>query len=233
MHRIFVPADTFPDIHGSDAHYIRDVLRLKAGQELVLLDGSGKSFRANILGIEKDIIKCMIVETISSDTEPQTKITLAQALPKSKKMDLIVEKCTELGVAAIIPMLTERCISKEINLERAKKIAKSSAQQSGRAIIPEISPLMPFKEILKHKEEYDLALIPWELEKENTLKSVLKNSAAPKKIIILIGPEGGFSQEEIALAKASDFTPVSLGKRILRTETAGMSVLSSIFYEFE
>ncbi|MFA6431507.1 MAG: RsmE family RNA methyltransferase [Candidatus Margulisiibacteriota bacterium] len=233
MPRIFVPIDNFPNIHGSDAHYVKDVLRCGVEDEITILDGSGKVFRAKIAEIGKDIVKCQIIEEIINDTEPHTKITLAQALPKSKKMDLIVEKCTELGVSKIIPMLTERCISRDINLERINKIAKSSAQQSGRAIIPEISPLTNFQEVIKLKNTYDLALIPWELEKKTTLKDLLKKSKQPKNILVLIGPEGGFSQTEIKLGTNAGFFTVSLGNRILRTETAGISILSSILYEFE
>ena len=147
-------------------------------------------------------------------------------------MDFIVQKCTELGVSEIIPVVSERSVAKGEKSGRWQKIAKEAAEQSGRALIPKISALTDFKSLLKKKNEFDLALIPWELEKTNKLKAILQNSS-PKNIIILIGPEGGFSSQEIEQAKAAGFIPVSLGKRILRAETAGLAILSMIMYELD
>ena len=150
-------------------------------------------------------------------------------------MDFVVEKCTELGVSQIVPMLTERTVAKEAKLDRWRKLAKEAAEQSGRTVIPAIASLTPFEEILKMKSQFDLALIPWELEKENTLKIVLKTGGQANRktdrLLVLIGPEGGFSQKEISLAKEAGLISVSLGERILRAETAGMAVLSAIMYE--
>ena len=234
MHRIFVTSIQPPEISGSDAHHLRDVLRLKAGDPLELLDGSGKVYDARIVEINKERIICRSISSRPAETEPRLKITLAQAIPKSSKMDFIIEKCTELGVNKIIPLLTERTVKMAAKLERWRKIAKSAAQQSGRCIIPEIAEPLKFGQFLKLRGQYDLALIAWEGEKENTLKKSLQSPLLPPipQILVLIGPEGGFTSQEIELAKAAGFTPVSLGKTILRTETAGLAALAAIMYQF-
>lgn len=241
MRRVFVPAEQIPVITGSDAHHIRDVLRMKTGDRLELLDGTGMVHEAEIKEIKKEKIVCRIIESgktstssvESSKVESRIRITLAQSLLKTSRMDFVVEKCTELGVNQIIPMLTERTVAGKAKLDRWKKIAKSAAEQSGRAIIPEISPLMKFEGVLKMRNQFDLALIPWELEKEKTLKNVLTDPRITElpDILFLVGPEGGFSQKEIKQAIKAGFVPLSLGKRILRAETAGMAVLAAIMYE--
>jgi len=232
MHRFFTTKEQLPNLIGSDVHHLRDVLRMKVGDSLELLDGSGKIYTAKISEIEKNKITCEIISSKQEESEPKVKVTIAQSLPKASKMDLIIEKCTELGVHQIIPMQTERTIAKSPKLDRWKKIAKEAVEQSGRAIIPAISPLTDFQEVLKMRNQFELALIPWELEKNNSLKQAL-TTYRPNHLLILIGPEGGFSQKEIELAKEAGFTPISLGKRILRTETAGIAVLSAIMYEYD
>ena len=235
MPRVFVSAEQIPEITGSDVHHIRDVLRLKAGDPLELLDGTGKIYGAKISKVEKDKIICEILDSRTPDSEPGTRVTLAQALPKARKMDFIVEKCVELGVYRIVPMATERSVAKSAKIDRWEKIAKAAALQSGRSIIPEITGLMTFNEVLKLRGKYDQALIPWELEKVRSLKKHFTDNriSGSPDILIAIGPEGGFSQKEIELAKKAGFASISLGKRILRTETAGMAVLSAIMYELE
>jgi 16S rRNA (uracil1498-N3)-methyltransferase len=231
MHRFFVPKEEIPVITGSDAHQIKDVLRMKAGDELELLDGSGTVYTAKIVEAKKDKIICNILSTRMEEEALKVKVTIAQCLPKAKKMDLIIQKCTELGTAKIIPTLSERSISKSDKLERWKKIAKEASEQCGRTDIPEIRTLTKFEDVVKLKKNYDLALIPWELEKENSLKNIISSFPVPhSSFLILIGPEGGFSQKEVNLAIKEGFKPVSLGKRILRTETAGMAMLSMLNY---
>jgi len=235
MPRFFVPKEQLPIILGQDAHQIKDVLRMKIGDELELLDGTGKIYHAKITEINKDRIICTITRHRTSDIGLRTSVTIAQCLPKQKKMDLIIQKCTELGAAKIIPTLSERSIAKGEKLERWQKIAKEAAEQSGRSTIPEITRLTTFEEVLKLQKDYALALIPWELEKDKSLKQLL-TTALPSPcatIIILIGPEGGFSQEEVSKAQTTGFIPITLGSRILRTETAGMSILSMINYHFD
>jgi len=233
MHRFFVPKGELPIIKGSDAHQIKDVLRMKVGDDLELLDGCGTIYSSKVLEIQKDKVVCDILSNRTEEKAPKVKVTIAQCLPKAKKMDLIIQKCTELGAATIIPTLSERSISKADKLERWKKIAKESAEQSGRSTIPEIYPLLKFKDVLKESKNYDLALIPWELEQSNTLKNSLIFPDNPSlSLIFLIGPEGGFSQSEVNEATTAGFKPVSLGKRILRTETAGMAMLAMLNYAY-
>jgi 16S rRNA (uracil1498-N3)-methyltransferase len=232
MHRFFVSPENIPIITGSDLHHIKDVLRMKAGDPLELLDGTGLIYKAKISKIGKDKIICKIISRRQEESEPAVKVTVAQCLPKRKKMELILQKCTELGAKKFIPTLSERSIAKGEKLERWRKIVKEASEQSGRATVPEVSELLNFEDVLKLSDSYDLSLIPWELEKETTLKSVLQKSSAGK-ILVVIGPEGGFSQEEIRLAKKAGFTAVSLGKRILRAETAGIALLANIIYEKE
>ncbi|OGB88810.1 hypothetical protein A2625_02055 [candidate division WOR-1 bacterium RIFCSPHIGHO2_01_FULL_53_15] len=231
MPRFFVPGEQFPAIAGADAHQIRNVLRMKIGDEVELLDGSGKIYSAKIVRIGKDKVETEIVSEKLEESEPRIKITLAQALPKGQKMDFIIEKAVELGASKIIPLTTERTIAKNAKPERWQKLAKEAAEQSGRALIPEVSPLTRFEEVLKMRNQFNLALIPWELEREMTLKSALVHR--PSSILVLIGPEGGFSHNEITLAKEGGFISVSLGRSILRAETAGLAVLSAIMYELE
>jgi 16S rRNA (uracil1498-N3)-methyltransferase len=230
MPRFFVPKDQIPEITGSDAHQIKNVLRMQKGDVLEILDGAGTVHQARIADIRAGKVVCEITHSTSQENECKIKATIAQCLPKGKKMDLIIQKCTELGVDRIIPVLSERSIAKADKLERWQKIAKEAAEQSGRSTIPEISPLMQFDEVLKLVPNYNLALIPWELEKIANLKSLLSAVRAPLSAIFLIGPEGGFSYQEIDLAKKAGCIPVSLGKNILRTETVGMAVLAMLSY---
>ena len=235
MPRFFTPTEQFPAITGSDAHQVKDVLRMKVGEQLELLTGDGQVHEAKIIGLTKDRVACEVIASRAADGEPKIKITLAQGLPKGRKMDLIVEKCVELGVHRIIPLLTERSIGKEAKLDRWRKIAKEAAEQSRRAIVPDIKPPTKFADVLKLQAQFDLALIPWELEKECSLKKFFTDNRITgySDILIVIGPEGGFSQAEVAAAVKAGFVAVSLGPRILRTETAGLAALASILYELE
>jgi 16S rRNA (uracil1498-N3)-methyltransferase len=236
MPRFFVPKDQVPIITGADAHQIKNVLRLRLSDKLQILDGTGALYHCEIADIEKEKIICRVIETEHLNSERSVKITLAQGLPKGRKMDLIVEKCTEFGVEQIIPITTERAVAKEAKILRWQKIAKEAAEQSGRSTIPEIAPQMHFTDIIKLKTNFDLALIPWELEKETTLKTFLSTHKLPTtnyKILVLVGPEGGFSIPEVANAIKAGFQSVSLGSRILRTETAGLATLAMLNYHFE
>jgi 16S rRNA (uracil1498-N3)-methyltransferase len=232
MPRFFVPKDQIPEITGSDAHQIKNVLRMQKGDTLEILDGTGAIYQAKIADVRAGKVICEITSSTPQENEAKVKVTIAQCLPKGKKMDLIIQKCTELGTDKIIPVLSERSIAKADKLERWQKIAKEAAEQSGRSTIPAISPLMHFEEVLKIISNYDLALIPWELEKTNSLKHQLSLVCSLRSLVFLIGPEGGFSHQEIDLARKAGCVPVSLGKNILRTETAGMAALAMLSYAF-
>lgn len=233
MHRIFVSQDQLPTITGSDVHYIKDVLRLGAGDELELLDGTGKVYLSKIIDIKQDKVICEILESRQQKAEHRTQVAIAQCLPKAKKMSLIIQKCTELGVSRIIPTLSERSIAKGDKHERWLKIAKEAAEQSGRSTIPQIDQLTEFEDVLKTAKDFDLALIPWELEKSISLKKHFTNNriSGSPNILVMIGPEGGFSQQEVEAARNAGFTSITLGPNILRTETAGLAMLAMISYE--
>ncbi len=245
MNRFFVlPGSIDKDIltvSGHDVNHIKNVLRLKAQDELVCFDGKGMEYLCSIESFGKDCVSARILSSQKTDTEPSVKITLVQALPKASKMDLIIQKSVELGVHKIIPITTERTVAKGEKLERWRKISKEAAQQCGRAIIPEVSPVLNFDEFLELapslsrgiSKDFDLKLIPWENEKQISLKSVLKEHTNTNSIAVLIGPEGGFSKKEVAGAVAHGFKPVSLGRTVLRTETAGMAAAAMIIYELE
>ena len=230
MHRFFVPhhqiSGSEVTIEGADADQIKNVLRLKPGEEIEVLDGAGKVYAANIKEVRKDRITCSIASSMSVKNEPKVKIAIIQSIPRESKMDFIIQKCTELGVDKIIPCVSERTIikldddRKDKRLVRWQRIAKEAAEQSSRGMIPTIEEVKRFKDALKESENYDLSIIPWELEEEVSIKDLLKKNKNAKSILIAIGPEGGFSKEEVELAKKSGFKPASLGKRILRTETA-------------
>jgi 16S rRNA (uracil1498-N3)-methyltransferase len=238
--RVFVHHDQITKetvtITGSDVNYLKNVLRLKEGAEVLVLDGKSKVYATRIASLSKDKIICTIIELRSHKSEPTFKVTIAQGIPKAKKMDLIIEKGTELGMYAAIPMLCERSIPlpQEEKLDRWRRIAKEAAEQCGRLVVPQVHKIMRFEDVLKLEKEYDLALIPWEAEKENSLRKILSSLPhPPQKILILIGPEGGFSAQEIETAKAQGFIPVTLGRRILRTETVALSMLSMFMYAYD
>lgn len=218
-------------ISGSDVKHIKNVLRKTIGDEIVCFDGSGKEYLTKIASLDKDTVRLAIHSSSHPTIDHSVKITLAQGLPKSSKMDDIIKKSTELGVNEIIPVLTERSVAKGKKSERWKKIAKEASQQSGRSTVPEIKELISFKEFLSIKHPHDLKLIPWEGEHQQSLKNILRDHPDINTICILIGPEGGFSHEEIQRATDSGFKSVSLGKNILRTETAGPAVIAMVMYE--
>jgi len=243
MYRFFISTDNIKQntakLFGSDVHHIRDVLRLKLGDGLELLDGTGKIYATKIATIKKNEINCEIISFRSSKAEPRIQITIMQSLPKASKMDVIVQKLTELGVYKIIPVISERTVVKlseekeEKRVIRWQKIVKQASEQSARGIVPHVEEIKSFDEATAKAKNFDLALIPWEMEEKKTLKQTLEKNKKIKSILIAIGPEGGFSRDEIEKAKKAGFIPITLGRRILRTETAGIVAVAGILYEFE
>jgi len=234
------------EISGSEAHHLKNVLRKKKGDAVFLFDGKGNEYKAEIERIAELNIKLKIVTKTKKDTEPEIKINLFQSIPKLKKFDFIIEKSTELGVSKIIPVISERVIPK-LSLRatdkqsRWKKISLSAAKQCGRTVIPEICSIVNFTDAVKSigdNTNKSISLIPWECEQKTTMKQLLSDAKAsaahsPLAINVFIGPEGGFSNSEIELAKKYGVIPVTLGKRILRSETAPIVVISNILYELE
>ena len=223
-------------ISGDDVHHIVKVLRMKTGDELLLCDGKGAEYSAKIAQVNKSDITA-VVKARSKREIRYPLITLGQGLPKSDKMDWIVQKATELGVANIVPLLTERTIVKVRDegkrVARWQRIAREAAMQSNRLDIPQVGHLVSFPEFLRtlSPEPRTLLLLPWE-EGTVPIKEILRANPEIKNINVLIGPEGGFSAHEAEAAHNKGFHLVSLGPNILRTETAAIAVLSMIGYEF-
>jgi 16S rRNA (uracil1498-N3)-methyltransferase len=238
--RFFITPDQVREpnitVTGDDLRHIRTVLRKQPGDLLTLLDGQGREYTVRITAVEKAEIETEIVEQRKREL-PAVRVTLGQGLPKSDKMDFIVQKATELGVSSLVPLITERTIVKvkdeEKRKERWRKIAREAAMQSGRPDIPKVETIRPFGDYIRALDPGPLPLLlfPWE---EGTLpiKHVLRQTPGAQNIVVLIGPEGGFSQAEADAAKEKGFHLVSLGLNILRTETAAVAVLSMIGYEY-
>ncbi|MFH1563547.1 MAG: RsmE family RNA methyltransferase [Nitrospirota bacterium] len=208
------------------------VLRLKEKDNIIVLDGCGNEYSVVITSMAQDVIKGKIVEIIIHPPT-QIELTLVQALPKLNKMDLVISKCTELGVTRIIPVETQRSINlkdKSKRLSRWKRIAKSSSSQSMKVEIPIINPITDILTSLELIGEIDLGLIFYE-NATRLLRTVLNRSSELKKVAIFIGPEGGFAHQEVMQIEAKGFIPVSLGPNLLRCETAPIVAVSILLYE--
>lgn len=243
MHRFFVKRENIENdnitVEGEDVQHISKVLRLQAGDRIVLCDGEGTDYLASIESMDKHSIRTAIIDKEASKGEPNIDVVLYQGIPKSTKMDLIIQKCTEMGIKRIVPVSTVRTVVKlesekdeKKKVERWIKIAEEAAKQSGRGIIPAISMPMTLTEALKDAAKLDTVIVPYELEGSLAVKEALRNGNG-SSIGFFIGPEGGFECTEIEKAKGVGAVPVTLGSRILRTETAGVAVLTCIMYEYD
>ena len=244
MYHFYVEPDAVSEntarITGSDVNHIKNVLRMRVGEEIMILDGNGMEYRCEIEAISDEIL-ARILEAKKTEAELSVRLLLFQGLPKKDKMELIIQKAVELGVSEIIPVLTKRTVVKledkkkeQKKLERWQAIAEAAAKQSGRGIIPKVCEAVKFTEAVKQAEALEEALIPYELaEGMDEARERIRGLHGKKTIGIFIGPEGGFEEEEIALAVKSGIHPITLGKRILRTETAGLCILSVIMFELE
>ena len=224
-------------IVGDDVNHIKNVLRCRIGDKLIVCDGERNDYTVEIAGFEKDCVRTIIIEHAGNAAEPRTDITLFQCIPKHDKLDFIIQKGIELGVNRIVPVISERTIIKiENEADRAKKasrwrkIALEAAKQCDRGIIPEISLPISLGNAFNNAGSYDLCIIPYEKDRGNRLKFHI-NKGSGGKIALFIGPEGGFTETEIQTAQKSGISPVTLGPRILRTETAAIAVLSILMYE--
>jgi len=242
LHRFFVSPQAIREnrvvMRGTVVHQIRDVLRMKPGDAVILLDNSGWAYRAEIVTIDHEALRGRIVDKWKLESEATTRITLYQGLLKGQKFEWVLQKGTELGVAAFVPLVTARCIIGSLDdvtsarMERWQRIIVEAAEQAGRALLPHISPAMLFAHACEQAERSGaLALIPYEGEHSYGLREALQSVPRSKEIHLFIGPEGGFADEEIALARERHIVPVSLGPRILRAETAGLAAVAAILYE--
>ena len=227
-------------IYGGDVKHITKVLRLQTQSIIILCDGEGFDYIARLSKIESDVLTADIIEKKPCIAEPELKVTLFQSIPKNPKMEYIIEKCTELGIDSICPVVTERTVVKVDSseaackkLERWRKIASESVKQCARGAIPSVYDIYSLEETEGLIKCLDLCVVAYENEKETSLKSVLSENKNASTVGIFIGPEGGFAEDEIEFLKSLGVKCVTLGNRILRTETAGQAVLSAVMYEFD
>ena len=242
MPKFFLPNESFGEgsvtVTGQAARHIAYSLRMAKGDSLTLSDMSGNQYDCVIESFTQDSVNAKILSCAKAPGEPPCKIVLYQALAKGEKMDYIVQKATELGVCEIVPFESERCIVKSdkkgdsTKTERRIKIATDAAGQCGRGRIPEIKPTVSFKEALEELSKKDLAFLCYEGESTLSLKELLPDEM-PSEIGFMIGPEGGFSKKEVDAATERGVKLAGLGKRILRTETASLYVLSSLSFRYE
>ncbi|MFY9141016.1 MAG: 16S rRNA (uracil(1498)-N(3))-methyltransferase [Thermacetogeniaceae bacterium] len=242
MHRFYVPAvpldEDFP-LPRRDAKKILRVLRLSPGEEILLWDDEGREYRAQITRAEGMSVYVKVLEEQSKEVESPLPLVLVQGIPKGDKFEFIIQKATELGVWRVYPALTERTIVRipperqGSRRERWQSVAREAARQSGRVQIPEIMPITTLTELVQNIEKDAHRLILWEGEKGTGLKDYLRqNKPNQGAVYLFVGPEGGFSRQEVDFCINNSFTSVTLGPRILRTETAGLVSLSLILYEW-
>ena len=228
------------DITGADVNHIKNVLRLKIGDEIIVSNGNGRDYRCRISSFENEKVVADIIDVCDNFAELETEIILFQGFPKSDKMEFIIQKTVELGVTKIVPVITKRTIVKLDDKKAAKKterynaVALSAAKQSGRGIIPEVTMPVTFKVALDMAKSLDMNIIPYEeAEGIEYSKKVINDICGKKSLGIFIGPEGGFAAEEVQSALDIGAHAITLGHRILRTETAGMAVMSIIMFQIE
>ncbi|MBO5208103.1 MAG: 16S rRNA (uracil(1498)-N(3))-methyltransferase [Lachnospiraceae bacterium] len=228
-------------ITGSDVNHIKNVLRMKIGEEIAVSNGiDGKEYRCGIEEFAEDEVICTLRFIKEDGVELPSKIFLFQGLPKADKIELIIQKAVELGVYEIIPVAAKRAVVKldekkaKSKIARWQGIAEAAAKQSKRGIIPEIKNVMSMKEAVAYAQKIDVKLIPYELAEDMSKTKEIINGLQPgQSVAIFIGPEGGFEEKEVVDAMENGIVPITLGKRILRTETAGFTVLSWLMYHLE
>lgn len=247
MHQFFVEPHQIDmvskrvTIVGTDVNHIKNVLRMKIGEELNVSNGvDDKEYRCAIAEITQDSIVCDLYFVKEDQIELPAEIWLFQGLPKADKMEWIIQKTVELGVSHIVPVATKRCIVKlddkkaSTKLARWQEIAKAAAKQSKRGLIPTVHPVMSFSSAVTSVASMEVRLIPYELAEDmQHTRELLAGVMPGHRVAVFIGPEGGFDETEIQTAIAAGVEPITLGKRILRTETAGMTVLAWLGYLLE
>ena len=227
-------------IEGQDLSHMKNVLRMRPGETVKVSDGAGKAYLCSIEGYEEGRAKLKIEQVSRSDAELPSRILLFQGLPKGGKMEMIVQKAVELGAYSVIPFAAKRSVAKLDEKKALKKqtrwqaIAQGAAEQSGRGIVPEVHIPVTYAEALRLAGELDILLIPYEQEEgRDRTAEVIGNLQPGQSVGVFIGPEGGFEEDEVKQAEEIGAVPVTLGKRILRTETAGLAALSILMYHLE
>jgi len=245
MYQFFVEPDQISGktitILGGDVHHIKNVLRMKAGDEISVSNGiDGKEYRCGITALADEAITCELWFIKEDGVELPSWVYLFQGLPKGDKMEMIIQKAVELGVYRIIPVASRRCVVKldskraKVKTERWQGICEAAAKQSRRVVIPKVQEPMTFSQAITWTSDMDVKIIPYELAEDmEKTRTIINNVKAGQKIAIFIGPEGGFEESEIVEAIENGVQAVTLGRRILRTETAGLAVLAWIMLQLE
>ncbi|MEG0238205.1 MAG: 16S rRNA (uracil(1498)-N(3))-methyltransferase [Clostridium sp.] len=241
MHKFFTPSEyiteDFGKIVGEDVKHIYKVLRLQEGEKVVLNDCNGNEYLAKVKETSKTEVNLDIIEKLQLNNESDIEIVLFQGMPKAQKMDLIVQKGTELGINKFIPLITERVDVKLKGdfkkLDRLNRIALEACKQSKRSIIPEVVSPISLIDLIKDIKGFDLIIVPYENKEDYGIKGLMNDidKSNIKKVGIVVGPEGGFEESEISMLKEEGAQIITLGKRILRTETAGFVATSLLQYE--
>lgn len=244
MYRFFVSPEQLGGgmvrITGEDVHHIRNVLRMRAGEQILISCGDEWEYTCRVAAVGQEEVLAEILDAQKPGKELPSRMYLFQCLPKGEKMEWIIQKSVELGVYQIIPTISRRCVVKLDQKRAAGKtarwntVAASAAKQSKRMIQPEVAVPCRFQEALEMAVGLDIRLIPYEREDGiSGTRRILEGISPGASVGILIGPEGGFEEEEVKLAREAGFEPITLGKRILRTETAGLAALSILMYLLE
>ena len=245
MYRFYVSADQLAEkevfIYGGDVNHIKNVLRLEVGDWIVACDGNGTDYVSRIQSICSDEVVASIEKVQPTGTELPVRITLFQGMPKKDKLELIIQKAVELGACEIVPVMTKRTVvklseEKKINkrLERWQSIAYAAAKQCDRGIIPTVHKPVSYEEALAMADQLDYNVIPYELQTGmEEARKIVDQACKQRSLGIFIGPEGGFEPEEVERAMTRNIHPMTLGKRILRTETAGMALLSILMFQMQ
>lgn len=228
-------------ITGGDVNHVKNVLRMKPGEEISVSNGvDGKEYRCGIVAFTEEEVICELRFIKEDGVELPSKVYLFQGLPKADKMELIVQKAVELGACEIIPVSAGRSVVKldekkaEARVSRWQGIAEAAAKQSRRSVVPKVKDVMSMKEAVSYAASLDVKLIPYELAEDMAkTKEVINGIRSGESVAVFIGPEGGFEEKEIAMAMEQGFLPITLGKRILRTETAGFTVLAWLMYHLQ
>jgi 16S rRNA (uracil1498-N3)-methyltransferase len=243
LHRFIVTRDCIDcdtvRITGGDAKQIANVLRLTPGDRIAAVDGTGSAMIVSLTEVSSAAVSGTIVEVCPIETEPRVRLTLAQSLPKGDRLELIIQKGTELGVANIEVVTSARTVARppddrvDKKLTRWQAIAKEAAEQSCRAVVPKVSGITPLAKFAERIAEFDLALLFWESEEHIGVKQVLLERPDIENLLVIVGPEGGFGEDEVRLLTAKGARAVSLGPRVLRCETAAIAAAAIVIYELE
>jgi 16S rRNA (uracil1498-N3)-methyltransferase len=242
MRRFFVQPDDVGTqelrLRGDEADHLARVLRLGPGAQVVVFDGCGHEYMTVVERLETEGVVCRILFDVAPQSPPTVSITLGQGLPKAEKFDWVIQKTTELGVSDIVPLITDRVIPHISGPHIARKggrwekLAREACKQSGRATVPYLWPPTPLEAFLASCQSAKLKLMLWEGEHTRLLRTVLAASAPVASVAVVVGPEGGLTPHEVARGEAYGFLAVGLGKRILRTETAGVIAVALLQYQF-